>query len=265
MNLSPLVVAVLLAAALPAEAASLRGTEPLDASAPSHIVVLQTFSQTLPVADPHRLGPGGRAPDPLDASTGHAMWDPLGAGCIDGGGEDDPFPVGKGALRAAPFCLAQPCARSLTEEELSFQVVGRPLRPGEWDTYVTRYAEACRQDAVWPVERPVPEWVALVGDDEPNAADPVPAGPVTASLSPGGGGRPVAGGGTGGPLTSAFLPRPRDDRPRDDLPPPPGSLDDPRPEKVFPEPPPPVVPLPPALPLFAAALATGLVFGRRRG
>ena len=84
---------------------------------------------------------------PMDASAGHAMWDPVGRGCIDGGGWDDPFPTGKGA-RAPVFCLPQPCARALTPEELSRDVVGRTLRAGEWDRYVFRYMRACEEDGI---------------------------------------------------------------------------------------------------------------------
>ena len=92
--------------------------------------------------------------DPMDASVGHAMWDPLGEGCVDGGNWDDPFPSQKGA-RAPAFCVPQPCARVLTTEELAYDVLGRPLRPGEWDTYYARYAQACRHEAIWPGWAPV--------------------------------------------------------------------------------------------------------------
>ena len=81
---------------------------------------------------------------PMDASAGHAMWDPTGHGCIDGGGWDDPFPTGKGT-RAPVFCVPQPCARALTPEELSRDVVGRPLRADEWNRYVLRYMRACQE------------------------------------------------------------------------------------------------------------------------
>ena len=90
----------------------------------------------------------------MDASAGHAMWDPLGQGCVDGGDWDDPFPSEKGA-RAPAFCVPQPCARALTPEELAFEVLGRPLRPGEWDTYYARYAQACRHEAIWPGWSPI--------------------------------------------------------------------------------------------------------------
>ena len=90
----------------------------------------------------------------MDASVGHAMWDPLGQGCVDGGDWDDPFPSQKGA-RAPAFCIPQPCARALTTEELAHEVLGRPLRPGEWDTYYARYAQACRHEAIWPGWAPV--------------------------------------------------------------------------------------------------------------
>ena len=135
-----LIVGAALLAAFPAFAG------PVPAGAPAaEVTVMPTFAQLAPGSVPRPAIPGrGGAAGPLDRSGGHAMWDPLGGGCVDGGGADDPFPAGKGDMRAPPFCLPQPCARSLTRDELARDVVGRPLRPGEWDRYVSRYAEACR-------------------------------------------------------------------------------------------------------------------------
>ena len=94
---------------------------------------------------------------PMDPSAGHAMWDPLGRGCIDGGGWSEPFPGAKGAPRSAAFCIPQPCIRALTREELARDVLGRPLREDEWDTYISRYADACRSEAIVPVPDAEPE------------------------------------------------------------------------------------------------------------
>ncbi len=83
--------------------------------------------------------------DPMDRSNGHAMWDAMGTGCIDGGGVDDPFPGGKGDLRVAAFCIPQPCARLMSRDELAFEVLGRPLRDEEYETYLARYRVACSE------------------------------------------------------------------------------------------------------------------------
>ena len=58
------------------------------------------------------------APTPL------STLDPLGTGCVDGGGADDPFPAAKG-VRAPAFCITDPCAGALTRDELALDVVGR--------------------------------------------------------------------------------------------------------------------------------------------
>ncbi len=123
------------------------------------VVVTPTFDQVVPATAQHLPEPVPGL-DPLDRSAGHAMWDPIGGGCVDGGDPDEPFPSGKADVRAPAFCLPQPCARILTPDELAREVLGRALRPDEWDAYVSRYAEACRHEAVWPVEKQAPDWVA---------------------------------------------------------------------------------------------------------
>ncbi|MFZ3585340.1 hypothetical protein ACOI1H_24935 [Loktanella sp. DJP18] len=75
--------------------------------------------------------------------------DPIGTGCVDGGGYDDPFPAAKG-VRAPAFCLTDPCVGSLSRDELSFDVLGREAEDWEWDAYYSRYAEFCRAEAVVP-------------------------------------------------------------------------------------------------------------------
>lgn len=75
------------------------------------------------------------------------MLDPIGTGCVDGGGYDDPFPASKGAM-APPFCMFNPCDRALSRTELSRDIVGREVETWEWDAYYSRYAEYCRADAV---------------------------------------------------------------------------------------------------------------------
>ncbi len=207
---------VLAAAAAPAGAATIPAEAPataLDAPHPpaETVVATPTFDQAVPIAALRHAAPGAE-PDPFDRSAFHAMWDPLGGGCIDGGSADEPFPSGKGDLRAAAFCLPQPCARSLTPEELARDVLGRALRPGEWDTYVSRYAEACRHEAVWPQEVPAPDWMALAPDaqtDDLLSAALLPARAVAPAAPrrtarPGSGGAPGVrssfggGGGSGG-------------------------------------------------------------------
>ena len=105
---------------------------------------------------------------PMHRDAGHAMWDPLGGGCVDGGGSEDPFPTGKGDLRPPPFCIPQPCARALTPQELARSVIGRPLRRGEWDTYMGRLAKACRHEAIWPVAPQIPDWMDLAEPTGPH-------------------------------------------------------------------------------------------------
>ena len=75
------------------------------------------------------------------------VLDPIGTGCIDGGGYDDPFPSSKGD-RAPAFCVFNPCDRALTRVELSRDIIGREVETWEWDAYYSRYAEICRADAV---------------------------------------------------------------------------------------------------------------------
>ena len=75
------------------------------------------------------------------------VLDPIGTGCINGGGPDDPFPASKG-VRAPAFCIFNPCDRSLTRVELGRDIIGREVENWEWDAYYSRYAEICRADAV---------------------------------------------------------------------------------------------------------------------
>lgn len=75
------------------------------------------------------------------------MMDPIGTGCVDGGGYDDPFPSGKG-VRAPAFCLPNPCDRALSRAELSRDIIGRDVENWEWDAYYSRYAEICRAEAL---------------------------------------------------------------------------------------------------------------------
>ena len=85
-------------------------------------------------------------------STVTSAWEPaepfdvsLDGSGIDGGGYDDPFPVGKGA-RAPVFFLPAPCARQLTPGELDDEVLGTWPTVAEWDRYVSLYAEVCRAE-----------------------------------------------------------------------------------------------------------------------
>ncbi|MBM9594967.1 hypothetical protein [Roseitranquillus sediminis] len=199
-----------------------------------------------------------RASDPLDETLRHAMWDALGTGCIDGGSWDDPYPDAKGDVRSPPFCLPQPCARALTPEELSRDVVGRALRPGEWESYARRFALACGQDVpreeLRAAAEDLMEMLASVAGDlsAPGARAALPA--RSGLLMPGGaGGRGGAisdgwrpgGAGAGGPIR---LPGSRGPFSED------GSttqpdLTDPPPEETFPP-----IPLPPTFALLVAAL-----------
>ena len=133
------------------------------------------------------------SPLPGIGTPGLAMMDPIGTGCIDGGGVDDPFPSSKG-VRAPAFCLQDPCKGALTREELGRDILGRPAENWEWDTYYSRYAEFCRADAF------VPRGGAPILTAETFWA-PFTA-PGIATYLPGGAGRnpvrgPVNGGGAG--------------------------------------------------------------------
>ncbi|MFZ3583345.1 hypothetical protein ACOI1H_14390 [Loktanella sp. DJP18] len=123
--------------------------------------------------------------------------DPLGTGCIDGGGYDDPFPSSKG-VRAPAFCLPHPCDEALTRTELGRDILGREVADWEWDTYYSRYAEFCRAEAVVPRGDAAPSGNAVADFWAPILAPPVlaylPAGPGRSGIAPsagsGGGGIP---------------------------------------------------------------------------
>jgi hypothetical protein len=139
-----------------------------------------------------------------------AQMDPVGTGCIDGGGYDDPFPSSKG-VRAPAFCLNNPCQRALSRDQLGNDILGRPAHNWEWDTYYSRYAEFCRAEAVvprggspvrtaeafWaPIVAPLLQSYLLAGTVGSMATN---GGPVTHSVPSGGisiGGRPILLGGT---------------------------------------------------------------------
>ena len=156
--------------------------------------------------------------------------DPIGIGCIDGGGYDDPFPVSKG-VRAPAFCLPEPCRAALSREELGRDILGRPAEDWEWDTYYSRYAEFCRAEAVVPRGSTPPVrtaeafWTPIIAPPLqsylpaglsgplspatgpimrgngalPNGGTPIAGIPITGggTLPGGGGGGPVPGGGPG--------------------------------------------------------------------
>lgn len=123
--------------------------------------------------------------------------DPVGTGCIEGGGADDPFPSSKG-VRAPAFCLHDPCDRSLTRAELSRDIIGRDVDDWEWHAYYSRYAEMCRAEAVNP-DAPVGPvtaqnfWAPLL-----QASQIATAAGVANTLFP----NPASGGGVAGDGTS---------------------------------------------------------------
>ncbi len=143
-----------------------------------------------------RFGPAMYDPaaDPLDRRHGHAMFDPLGTGCIDGGGVDDPFPSGKGDMRVAAFCIPQPCARPLSEQELARDVLGRALREDEYATYLVRLAAACSELAFLADD--LDAFALVAGPETMRAAEAVVA---SAPALPGPWGPVPPGGGTSGP------------------------------------------------------------------
>ena len=144
------------------------------------------------------------------------MLDPIGTGCIDGGGYDDPFPSSKG-VRAPAFCVFNPCDRALTRVELGRDFIGRDVEDWEWDAYYSRYAELCRADAV---NRDAPSgpvtaeafWAPLLapplisylgGSAGPGSSTgliPNPGSGGGGGFLPGGGGGVLPGGGGGGPF-----------------------------------------------------------------
>jgi hypothetical protein len=89
------------------------------------------------------------SPLPNLGLPGLAQMDPIGTGCIDGGGYDDPFPSSKG-VRAPAFCLPDPCKAALSREQLGRDILGRTIENWEWDAYYSRYAKFCRAEAVVP-------------------------------------------------------------------------------------------------------------------
>lgn len=152
---------------------------------------------------------------PDTSMPGLALMDPIGTGCIDGGGSDDPFPSSKG-VRAPTFCLPNPCKAALSREELGRDILGRSAETWEWDAYYSRYAEFCRAEAVVPrggASAPTAEtfWAPLI---TPGIATYLPDGtgrnPVRGPLNGGGvgpggstpiggipiGGIPIGGGGS---------------------------------------------------------------------
>ena len=92
---------------------------------------------------PHPLVPSSWDSSPMAVVGESQMWDPTGEGCVDGGSWDDPFPGGKGDMRAPAFCVARPCLRMLSPDELARDVFGRPLEPGDWPVYLSRYRNSC--------------------------------------------------------------------------------------------------------------------------
>jgi hypothetical protein len=92
---------------------------------------------------PHPLVPSSWDSSPMAVVGESQMWDPTGEACVDGGSWDDPFPGGKGDMRAPAFCVARPCLRMLSPDELARDVFGRPLEPGDWPVYLSRYRNSC--------------------------------------------------------------------------------------------------------------------------
>lgn len=91
---------------------------------------------------PHPLVPSSWDSSPMAEVGESQMWDPTGEGCVDGGSWEDPFPGGKGDVRAPAFCVARPCLRMLSPDELARDVFGRPLEPGDWPVYLSRYRKS---------------------------------------------------------------------------------------------------------------------------
>ena len=92
---------------------------------------------------PHPLVPSSWDSSPMAVVGDSQMWDPTGEGCVDGGSWEDPFPGGKGDMRPPAFCVARPCLRMLSPDELARDVFGRPLQPGDWPVYLSRYRNSC--------------------------------------------------------------------------------------------------------------------------
>lgn len=86
---------------------------------------------------------------PVTASVIQEASDPLGTGCLKYSPyeRDAPFTGGKG-IRMQPLCLPDPCAGQVSRVFLSREVLGKPATQRQWDTYVARYAEYCRAEAI---------------------------------------------------------------------------------------------------------------------
>lgn len=86
---------------------------------------------------------GESVPHPMNDADGDWMWDASGEGCVDGGGWETPFPTVKGEVLPQSFCIPQPCVRVMSQEELSRDVFGRPLKDEEYERYLERLRETC--------------------------------------------------------------------------------------------------------------------------
>ncbi len=95
--------------------------------------------------------------------------DPLGYACIDAKYLDDredgsaavAFTLA-GKVRIPRTCLPEPCARALSQRELSNLTGTEMVLPrfkNEWDDYYARYADFCRKEVV-PFGGPAPQPVA---------------------------------------------------------------------------------------------------------
>ncbi len=119
----------------------------------------ETALTTAPQAETTRLASllygfrftGDTVLHPMSDAGEDLQWDASGGGCVDGGGWDDAFPSGKGDLRSPVFCIPQPCVALLSPAELAREIYGRPLRDGEYDTYLRRLEETCGEIPASPV------------------------------------------------------------------------------------------------------------------
>lgn len=98
------------------------------------------------------LAASGSVSPPHPIHGGGAAWDPLGAGCIDMAEPAAWTPEGVRDPAAGTFCLANPCERLLTADEMEDVVLGRPVRPEEWDIYTVRQARECASELAWNEE-----------------------------------------------------------------------------------------------------------------
>lgn len=157
-------------------------------------------------------------PDPFDTSDGHRMWDAMGEGCVDGGTWEDEFPASKGDIRSPAFCVPQPCARMLTQDELAREVLGRPLQDGDWVDYLRRYSETCDVEVDLPDESAsaidlieYDDWASLVAADGASVLTGTtrprsPAGAAAGGSSPRAPATATAGGGNSGSKSPAAQP-----------------------------------------------------------